>query len=105
MSFIVLPVFCIYYVFLTYELVVKLSVVEVLVKHLQAGKEGGMGARGYSGSVLFVVCVGRTVGLRVCVCVLRQISFVVPGLWWEALVPVGIELGYPKTIPRGDVGV
>ena len=27
------------------------------------------------------------------------------GFWWEAFVPSGGELRFPKTIPRGDIGV
>ena len=27
------------------------------------------------------------------------------GFWWEAFVPGGGELRFPKTIPRGDIGI
>ena len=56
--------FYIYLVFLTYELMVKLSVIVVVVRHLQAGKESGLESGGGSGSVLFVVCVGGSAGPR-----------------------------------------
>ena len=34
-----------------------------------------------------------------------RFSFVVAGFWWEALMPGGGELRFPKTIPGGDIGV
>ena len=43
---------------------VKLSVIVVVVRHLQAGKESGLESGGGSGSVLFVVCVGGSAGPR-----------------------------------------
>ena len=54
---------------------VKLSVIVVVVRHLQAGKESGLELRGASGSALFVVCVGGSAGLGVCGSALRQVFF------------------------------
>ena len=67
--------FYIYFVSLTYELVVKLSVIVVVVGHLQAGKESGLESGGGSGSVLFVVCVDGSAGPGVCDSALRQVFF------------------------------
>ena len=67
--------FSIYFVFLTYEFVVKLSVIVVVVGHLQAGKAKGLESGGGSGRVLFVVCVGGSAGPRVCDSALRQVFF------------------------------
>ena len=61
--------------YLTFELVVKFSVVTVVSGHLQAGKERGLELGGGSGSVLFVVCVGRYASHGVCDSVLRQVFF------------------------------
>ena len=49
MVFIIFPLSYIYFVFLTDEVVVKLSVVAVVVGHLQAGKERGPNSIGGSG--------------------------------------------------------
>ena len=54
---------------------VKLSVIVVVVGRLQAGKERGLESGGGSGSVLFVVCVGRSAGPGVCDSALRQVFF------------------------------
>ena len=75
MVFIILPLFYIYFVFLTYELVVKLAVVIVVVGHLQVGKERRLNSEGGWGSVLFVVYVGGSANPRVCDSALRQVFF------------------------------
>ena len=49
-------------VFLTYEFVVKLSVVLLWSGHIRTSKEGGLESGGGSGSVLSVVCVGGSAG-------------------------------------------
>ena len=54
---------------------VKLSVIVVVVSHLQVGKESGLESGGGSGSVLFVICVGGSAGPRVCGSILRQVFF------------------------------
>ena len=48
--------------FLTYWLVVKLSVIVVVVRHLRAGKKSVLESGGGSGSVLIIVCVGGSAG-------------------------------------------
>ena len=40
--------------------------VKVVVGHPQAGKDRGLESGGGSGSILIVVCVGRSAGPRVC---------------------------------------
>ena len=64
--------------------------VNVVVGHLQAGKERGLESRGVSRSVLFVVCVGGSAAPGVCDSALRQVFFcsgrtVVGGTraWWR----------------------
>ena len=59
--------------FLTYELVVKLALIVVVVRHLQAGKESGLESGGGSRSVLFMVCIGGSAGPGVCGSALRQV--------------------------------
>ena len=54
---------------------VKLSVIVVVVRHLQADKESGLESGGGSGSVLSVVCVGGSAGPGVCGSALRQVFF------------------------------
>ena len=65
----------IYFDFLTYELVVNLSVIVVVVRHLQAGTERGLQSGSSSRSVLFVVCVGGSASPRVCDSALTQVFF------------------------------
>ena len=59
---------------------VKLSVVDVVVGHFQAGKETGLELGGSLGSMLFVVCVRGSACPGICDSALRQVSFVVAGL-------------------------
>ena len=40
-----------------------------------------------------------------CSCIEAGFHLSREGFWWEAFVPVGGELRFPKTIPRGDIGV
>ena len=54
---------------------VKLSVVIVVVGHLQAGKKRLLEWQSGSGSLLFVVCVGRSASPKGCDSVLRQVFF------------------------------
>ena len=68
----------------------KLVVVNVVVSHLQAAKEGGLESRGSLTSVLFVVCVGGTACPGVCDSALRNLLFcsgrtLVGGThtWWK----------------------
>ena len=49
--------------------------VNVVVGHLQAGKERGLELGGCLGSVLFVGCVGGSAGPGVCDSALRQVFF------------------------------
>ena len=53
----------------------KLVVVNVVVSHLQAAKEGGLESRRGLTNVLFVVCVGGTACPRVCDSALRNLLF------------------------------
>ena len=40
-----------------------------------------------------------------CSCIEAGSHLSCEGFWWEAFVPGGGELRFPKTIPRGDIGV
>ena len=53
----------------------KLVVVNVVVSHLQAAKEGGLESRGGLRNVMFVVCVGGTAGPGVCDSALSNLLF------------------------------
>ena len=84
---------------------VKLSVGDVVMGHLEAGKEIGLESGGGLGSMLFVVCVRGSAGPCVCESAMRQISFVVAGPWWEALVPFEGEVRCPKDILIEDISI
>ena len=40
-----------------------------------------------------------------CSCIETGFHLSREGFWWEAFVPGGGELRFPKTIPRGDIGI
>ena len=40
-----------------------------------------------------------------CSCIETGFHLLSEGFWWEAFVPGGGELRFPKTILRGDIGV
>ena len=51
-------------------------------------------------------CVGGSAGPRwLCSCIEAGFHLSREGFWWEAYMPGGGELRFPKTIPRGDIGV
>ena len=70
------------------------------------GLGSGLESGGGSGSVLCGFCVGGSAGPRwLCSCIEAGLHLSREGFWWEAFVPGGGELRFPKTIPRGDIGV